>query len=90
MLECGLVTTFTYIPRIPTACMCTCTYELRALYIRAKGLGQSADQHCTGWRNVCVDLRGAFRKSPASGCGKSSQNLEPESIVAVNGTGVAP
>ena len=58
------------------------------VYIRAKGLGQNVDQHCTGWRNVCGC--GALRKSPASGNGKSSQNLEPESIVAVNRTGVAP
>ena len=57
----------------PTACV----------YIRAKGLGQSVDQHCTGWRSVCGC--GAIRKSPASGCGKSSQNLELETIVAVNG-----
>ena len=65
------------------------TYHIR-LITRPRvrvGLGQSVDEHCTGWRNVCGC--GASRESPAIGCGKSSQNLEPESVVAVNGTGVA-
>ena len=58
-----------------------CIYELRALARALINTAQAGE--------MFVDV-GLLRKPPASGCGKSSQNLEPEGIVVVNGTGVAP